>query len=237
PDLIYTSIQIKIEGVTHTLSTSLQSSTSDTTLAFDTASGWNIGTIIKSGLERMRVEELMTSTTIRVQRNYSADGKISTISSHAVGAVFTAESTSVSLALPDPTDATYNTMGLFLDGGKPLATGVDPTVLTSPMTTSEASNVVKSSSALKYSVGALLQIGKEIMKIISISGNDIQVLRGYNGTARATHATNDIIYCVGIVDKAPITHKFFIKNDPPAGLPTQRKKDIKIVLVADEEPL
>jgi hypothetical protein len=74
------------------------------------------------------------------------------------------------------------------------------------------------------------------MKVVAVSGNDVQVVRGYNST-RASHVQNSVIYMVGIVDKAPITHKFYIKNSPPAGLPTQKKKDIRIVLVADEEPL
>ena len=56
------------------------------------------------------------------------------------------------------------------------------------------------------------------MKVVGISGTDIQVLRGYNSTTRQSHSQNAVIYCVGIVDLSPTTHKIFVKNDPPAGL-------------------
>jgi hypothetical protein len=115
--------------------------------------------------------------------------------------------------------------------------GLDPTILTQALDSLDTSNIAKSNNGLKYYVNSLIKIDNEVMKVVAVSGNDIQVIRGYNGTTRSSHAQNSTIYCVGLVDKAPNTHKFFIKNDPPAGLPTQKKKDIKIVLVADEEPL
>ena len=74
------------------------------------------------------------------------------------------------------------------------------------------------------------------MKITNIQGNEITVVRGYNNTNRTVHVQNAIIYCVGIADIG-VAHKFFVKNDPPAGLPTQKKADNKLVLVANEEPL
>ena len=44
------------------------------------------------------------------------------------------------------------------------------------------------------------------------------------------------LYSVGLVDKM-VTHKIFIKNDPPGGLPTQKKADVKLVVISDEEPV
>lgn len=234
PALIYTNLQIKVAGVGYTLETEVSPSTSDVTLNFDSVAGWNIGTILKSGMERMRVEEILTPTSIRVQRNYTADGKPSTITGHSVGATFIAEATSVSLALPDINNE--NVAGVFLNGGETLASGVDPTYLTVAINDRETTNVLKSSSASKYTIGALIKIDNEVMKITNIAGNDITVVRGYNGTSRSAHSQNSVIYCVGIVDIG-VTHKFFIKNDPPAGLPTQKKSDVKIVIVADEEPV
>lgn len=234
PALIYTNLQIKVTGVGYTLETEVSPSTSDVTLNFDSVAGWNIGTILKSGMERMRVEEILTPTSVRVQRNYTADGKPSTITGHSVGASFIAESTSVSLALPDINNE--NIAGVFLNGGETLTSGVDPTYLTVGINDRETTNTLKSSNAAKYTIGALIKIDNEVMKITNISGNDITVIRGYNGTTRSAHSQNAIIYCVGIVDIG-VTHKFFIKNDPPAGLPTQKKSDVKIVIVADEEPV
>ena len=236
PALIYTNIQIKVEGVAYTLAQPLTGSISDVTVTCDSVSGWNLGTIIKSGLERMRIEELLTANSCRVTRNYSADGKASSLSAHSTLAVFTAETTSVSLALPNPSDVTYDTAGTFLSGGVSITTGLDPSFLSQAVNNLEATNIIKSNNALKYANNSLIKIDNEIMKVVAVVGTDIQVLRGY-GTAREAHSQNAIIYCVGIVDLTPVTHKFFIKNDPPAGLPTQKKKDIKIVIVADEEPL
>lgn len=237
PPLLYSNIQVKLQGVAYTLAQSIDSNISTTVLTFDNTSGWNIGTIIKSGLERCRIEEMISGTQIRVTRNFTADGKSSSIQGFSVGSVFTAETTSVSLALPDPNDATYNTPGTFLAPGASITTGLDPTILTQAIDNLDTSVVIRSNAALKYAVSSILKIDSEQMKVIGISGNDIQVIRGYNNTTRASHSMGTTIYCVGIVDVAPTTHKIFIQNDPPAGLPTQKKKDIKVVLVADEEPL
>jgi hypothetical protein len=237
PPLLYSNLQVRLQGVAYTLAQSIDANISTTVLTFDNTSGWNIGTILKEGLERVRVEELISGTQIRVTRNFSADGKSSSISGHSIGGIFTAETTSVSLALPDPNDPTYNTPGPFITAGNPITTGLDPTILTQALNNLDTSVIVKSNSALKYHVSSTIQINSEQMKIIGISGNDIQVIRGYNNTTRASHAMGTTIYCVGLVDVAPNTHKIFVRNDPPAGLPTQKKKDIKIVLVADEEPL
>lgn len=237
PELIYTNLQVRVEGVSYLLQFAIASDISTTTLTFDSTAGWNIGTVIKSGNERMRIEEVMTSTTVRVQRNYSADGVSSVLQSHNVGASFKAEISAVSLALPAPSDTTYNTVGAFVADNGALASGVDPSLLQLTLDANETSNIVKSNNAGKYRNNSLIKIDNEVMKVVAVSGSDIQVIRGYNGTVRAVHNVNSVIYCCGIVDKSPITHKVFIKNDPPSGLPTQKKKDVKIVVVADEEPL
>lgn len=234
PELLYANTQIKVEGVSYLLETEVSPSTSDVTLNFDGVAGWNIGTIIKAGMERMRVEEVLTPTSIRVQRNYTADGKPSSITGHSVGTRFIAESTSISLALPDVNN--YDNPGTFLSGGESLTAGLDPTTLSLGVNAQEASNVIRSSNATKYAVGSIIKIDKEEMKVLQVSGNDITVLRGYNGTTRASHTQNATIYLVGIVDKH-VTHKFFMKNDPPSGLPTQKKSDVKLVIMSDEEPV
>lgn len=234
PKLIYTNVQIKVEGVGYRLETGLISSTSDVIVNLESNEGWNIGTIIKSGLERMRVEEILTPTSVRVQRNYSADGVSSTISSHNIGAMFISETTSVSLALPNVND--YNQEGTYLGGGQALTGGLDPTLLTNALDAQETSNIVRSSRADRYAVGSLLKLNNETMKVLSISGSELTVLRGYNGTKRQAHGTNTVITCVGITDIG-VTHKLYVKNDPPAGLPTQKKRDVKIVIIGDEEPL
>jgi len=236
PPLIYTSIKLNVEGVSYILAQALISSISDTSVICDSIDGFNIGTILKVGLERMRVEEVLSGTSIRVTRNYTADGKSSTMSSHSIGAVLTADTSAVSLALPDPSDTTYNTAGTFLAAGASITTGIDPSILTLAVDNLDTSNIIKSNNALKYAVGSTIKIDSEEMKVVAVSGVDIQVLRGYNGTSRASHNQNAIIYLVGLVDLSPVTHKVFVKNDPPAGLPTQKKKDVKIVIVADEEP-
>lgn len=233
PALIYTNIQVKVEGVGYTLETAVSPSTSDVTLNFDSVTGWNIGTILKAGMERLRVEEVLTARSVRVQRNYTADGGSSTIQGHQVGANFIAEATSVSLALPDINNA--NNPGTFLTGGESLMNGLDPSYLTTPLTDNENSNIVKTLKASSYTVGSTIKINSEEMKVLSVSGNDVTVLRGYNGTRRQSHSQNSVIYLVGMVDINK-THKVFIKNDPPSGLPTQKKSDVKIVIVADEEP-
>lgn len=233
PALIYTNIQIKVEGVGYNLETPITASQSDVTLTLDGNKGWNIGTIIKSGLERMRVEEILTGTSIRVQRNYTADGKPSTIQAHQIGAMFISECTDVSLALPNASD--YNSQGTFLNGGVAVTTGVDPTFLVNGVDALESSNLIRSSQGARYHVNSLIKIDQEIMKVLSKNGNELTVLRGFNGTNRQVHNANAVIYCVGLVDIGT-THKFYIKNDPPTGLPTQKKSDIKLVIVSDEEP-
>lgn len=234
PELLYANTQIKVEGVSYLLEMEIGSSTSDVTLHFDGVSGWNIGTILKAGRERMMVEEILTPKSIRVKRNYTADGKSSTIEGHSIGDRFIAESTNVSLALPSV--GNYATPGTFLSGGESLTGGLDPTTLISSINALESSNVVRSSNASRYADGSIIKIDKEEMKVLSSSNNDMTVLRGYNGTARANHTQNATIYLVGIVDRK-VTHKFFIKNDPPAGLPTQKKSDVKLVIMSDEEPV
>lgn len=234
PELLYANTQIKVEGVSYLLETEVSPSTSDVTLNFDGVAGWNIGTIIKAGMERMRVEEVLTPTSIRVQRNYTADGKPSSITGHTIGTRFISESTSISLALPDVSN--YDNPGTFLSGGESLTAGLDPTTLSLGVNAQETSNTIRSSNAARYAVGSIIKIDKEEMKVLQVSGNDMTVLRGYNGTARAAHTQNATIYLVGIVDKN-VTHKFFMKNDPPAGLPTQKKSDVKLVIMSDEEPV
>lgn len=237
PPLIYTNLRLQIEGVAYVLQQNLQSTISDVNVVCDSVNGWNIGTIIRSGVERMRVEQVISASTVRVQRNYTADGGTSSISSHSVGSVLTAETVSVALALPNPSNTDYSNPGTFQSGGVSITSGIDPTILTQALGSLETQNIVKSNNGTRYHVGSIIKIGNEEMKVLAISGNDVQVLRGYNGTTRTTHSLNAVIHCVGIVDISPITHKFFIRNDPPAGLPTQKKRDIRISIVADEEPL
>jgi hypothetical protein len=232
--LIYTNIRIQVQGVAYVLQSALTADISVVNLTFDNTSGWNIGTIITAGLERMRIESVTNTTTVRVQRNYTADGKSSTLSSHSVGTVFTAETSSVSIALPDPNDVTQNTAGTFSVGT--INTGVDPSILTTAIDNQETTNTIVSNNGLLYKKDSLIKIDNEIMKVVAVVGNNIQVLRGYTST-RSAHTPGSIIYCVGIVDIAPTTHKIFVKNDPPSGLPTQKKRDVQIVLLADEEPL
>lgn len=232
PELIYTNLQVKVEGVGYSLESPLTSSTSDVNLTLSGNTGWNIGTILKSGLERMRIEEITSTTSIRVQRNYTADGKTSVIQSHQVSTLIISETTDVSLALARPDN--NGEVGSYLAGGAALTTGLDPTNLVTSVNALETSNVVRSTDATLYTKGNLIQIDSEIMKVVSISGNDITVQRGYR-SSRASHTGNAVIYCVGIRDINK-THKFYIKVDPPSGLPTQKKRDIKIVIVSDEEP-
>ena len=233
PKLLYTNIQVRVEGVAYKLGQSISPSTSDTVLTFDSVAGWNIGTIIQSGTERMRIEEILTDTSVRVQRDYKSDGGSSIATGHQIGANFVAENKSVSLALPDPDN--YNNPGSFLNGGESLTVGLDPTKLTLALGNQDSATTVRSSDATKYSVGCLIRIDNEIMKVTEISGNNMTVIRGYNDTQRVSHNGNAIIYCVGIVD-INVAHKIFIKNSRPAGLPTQKKADVRISVMADEEP-
>lgn len=243
PPLIYTNIQVQIEGVSHTLQQQIAPSQSSVNLEFESVEGWNIGTIIKHGTERMRVQEISSPTSLVVQREYTLDGGgSSVIMGHNVGDVFIAETKSVSLALPNANDPTYDTTGVYGQGGEALTLGLDPTLLTQSIDSREESNIVKSNSGSKYHEGCLIKIDNEVMKVVSISGNDLTVRRGYNNTQREQHTNNAIIYCVGLVDilvgaDDTKTHKIFLKNTPPTGLVTQKKRDVKLVLVADEEPL
>ena len=233
PELIYTNIQVKVEGVGYTSEKEISPSNSDVTLVFSSVAGWNIGTIIRAGMERMRVEEVLSTNSVRVTRNYTADGGSSTLTGHTIGTMFIAEATSVSVALPDINNP--SNPGTFMNGGETLTTGLDPSYLTTSVNDSENANIMKSLRASKYAVGSIIKIDQEEMKVLSVSGNDITVLRGYNGTRRQSHGPNSIIYLVGMKD-INATHKIFIKNDPPSGLPTQKKSDVKIVIIADEEP-
>ena len=233
PELIYTNIQVKVEGVGYTSEKEISPSSSDVTLVFSSVAGWNIGTVIKAGMERMRVEEVLSANSVRVTRNYTADGGSSTLTGHTTGTMFIAEATSVSVALPDINNP--SNPGTFMNGGETLTTGLDPSYLTTSVNDSENANIMKSLRASKYAVGSIIKIDQEEMKVLSVSGNDITVLRGYNGTRRQSHNANSIIYLVGMKD-INTTHKIFIKNDPPSGLPTQKKSDVKIVIIADEEP-
>lgn len=232
PELLYTNIQIKVEGVSYKLEQEISPSTSETVLHFASVEGWNIGTVIQSGTERMRIEQILTATSIRVQRDYKTDGT-SSIAGHKIGANFVAENKSVSLALPNPSN--YDNPGNFLNGGESLTTGLDPTTLSVALGNQDNATTVRSSDATKYKKGCLIKIDNEIMKVTDIAGNEMTVLRGYNDTQRVPHNQHSIIYCVGIVD-IDVAHKFFIKNSPPAGLPTQKKADIRVVIMADEEP-
>lgn len=234
PALIYSNISVRIEGVSYTLEESLTASTSDVTVKFTGVDGWNIGTIVKLGTERLRIEELLSSQTVRVTRNYTADGGSSSISNHNIGETGISETTTISLATPSPTD--YSQPSTFLNGGESLTTGFDPTSLVATINNLETTNIIRSTDASKYAIGSLIKIDNEIMKVTNVSGNELTVLRGYNGSQRASHQANATIYLVGIVDVG-IAHKVFIKNDPPAGLVTSKRRDIKITIVADEEEL
>ena len=114
PELIYTNIQVKVEGVGYTSEKEISPSSSDVTLVFSSVAGWNIGTIIKAGMERMRVEEVLSANSVRVTRNYTADGGSSTLTGHTTGTMFIAEATSVSVALPDINNP--SNPGVFLNG-------------------------------------------------------------------------------------------------------------------------
>lgn len=235
PPLIYNNIRLMVAGVGYTLQQPLTVSVADTIVQLNSVDGWNIGTIIKAGTERMRVEEILSERSVRVQRNYSADGVPSVAAAHQIGAFFQADASTVTLALPSVDD--YSIPGVFQPAGVALADGLDPTKLMLEIGSDDTDNSVRSSDAAKYTIGAIIKIDNEKMKITNIAGNVMTVLRGYENTQRTRHTQNSIITCVGIVDVAPVTHKFFIKNDPPSGLPTQKKRDVEVSIVGDEEPL
>ena len=86
--LVYTGTQIRIEGVTYTLQSPLSASISDVNVTLTSTNGFNIGTVLRAGTERMRVEEVVSGYVVRVTRNYSADGGSSTITGHTTGTSF-----------------------------------------------------------------------------------------------------------------------------------------------------
>lgn len=233
-ELIYTNINILVEGYSHTLQTALSPSTSATTMVLDTSAGWGIGTIVKAGLERMRIEEIVSNNTVRVTRNYTADGGTSTIATHTVGTIITPETSNISLAAASVDDA--NTAGTFLNGGETLSVFLAPTYLQNALTSAETATSVTVSDGSVYSKNCIIQIDNEQMKVNEVSGNTLTVTRGYNGTARVGHSVRSIVNLVGLTETYK-AYPFYIKNDPPSGLPTQKKYDIKIKISTDEEPL
>ncbi len=233
-ELIYTNIGLSVVGNSHTLSSGLASSTSTTNVSVDSTDGWGIGTIIKEGLERMRIEEIISSNSVRVTRNYTADGGISVLSQHSAGADLVPETTNISFApanIDEPATA-----GTFANGGESLSLFIAPTYLTTAISSAEAATTVVSGDGSQYAINDIIQIEQEQMKITNVSGNTLTVVRGYNGTARAGHAMRTTIYLVGMSSTYK-AYNFFIKNDPPSGLPTQKKYDVKIRITSDEEPL
>ena len=233
-ELLYTNISLSIVGYSHTLGANLSSSTSATTLTLDSTAGWGIGTIVKEGLERMRVEEIISETSIRVTRNYTADGGQSVLAQHAVGAAITPETSTISLAPVSIDDTTQE--GTYLNGGESMTVFMAPTYLTTAISSAESATNVISGDGSQYNTNDIIQIDNEQMRVMSVSGNTLTVTRGYNGTTRAGHALRSTINLVGIASTFK-TYRFFVKNDPPSGLPTQKKYDIKIKISADEEPL
>lgn len=213
--LVYTGTQIRIEGVTYTLQSPLSASISDVNVTLSGTDGYNIGTILKAGTERMRVEEVVSKFVVRVTRNYSADGGSSTITGHTQGTSFVADTSTVSLALPVVTD--YSSAGSFLPSGASLSSGFDPSTLLMTVDNQETSTTIRSSNASRYAKNSVIKIDNEEMKVTNVQSNEITVIRGYNNTQRAVHTQNAIIYCTGIADIG-VAHKFFVKNDPPAGL-------------------
>lgn len=232
--LIYTNIQIRVEGVSHTLEKDLTSSSGDATLVFDKIDGWNIGTIIYAKGERMRIDSILTDKSVSVQRNYTADNKQSFITNHPIKTNFIAEATSVALALPSPDNE--NTNGRFKAGGEPITEGLDPSYLSNSLEARDTDKTVRSNNINLYEKGSVIKIGNEKMKIVEATSTELTVVRGFEKTPIESHPAQSIIYCVGIVDIEK-GHKFYIQNTPPAGLPTQKKSDIKITLLSDEEPL
>lgn len=231
--LIYTNIEIRVEGVSHTLGERLINSNSNATLVFDKIDGWNIGTIIHANGERMKISSIATNNSVNVIRNYKEDGIESVMTEHAIGTPFIAETTSVSLALPTPEGGKPTS---FKAAGTAIKEGLDPSYLSTALDDSDQSKTVKSTNVTLYEEGSVIKIDNEKMKITKTSSTELTVVRGYEGTKIERHNARSIIYCVGIVDIKK-GHKFYIQNQPPQGLPTQKKSDIKIVLLSDEEPL
>lgn len=240
--LLYSNLKVSLEGKTATLQQELQASTSDVIVELSTLDGFGIGTILQSAGERFKIDAILSNKTVQVTRNYTADSGLSVINTHSVGEVFTAETTSVALALPSPNN--YEEMGTFVDAGKPLTKGLNPTYLATSIDGRDTSTLVKSSSGIRYHRNAIIQIDEEQMKVVSIDGNNLTVVRGYNGTTRANHSQNAIIYLVGIANylegtdvTGQKTYKVFLKISPPAKLPTQRLKAVNLVISCDEEAL
>lgn len=231
--LIYTNLKVQLEGVQVKLEQALNSSTGDNTLMVESTEGLNIGVIMKGGLERLRVEEVLTSKSIRVTRNYTADGKASNIQNHTIGSILSCETSMVSLALPSPNEPDYNTEGVYVREGEPITTGVDPSVLQNEI--NAQATTLNTNNGSRYHANGLIKIDNEVMKITNVSNNTLTVIRGYNGTTRATHHAQAIIYCVGIVDRTPTSHPVFVRVQPPANLPTQKSRSVRLVLVSDEE--
>lgn len=232
--LIYTNISILIEGYSHTLTSALAPSTSATTLNLDSTDGWGIGTILKSSTERMRVEEIISDTSVRVTRNYTADGGVSNIGTHIVGTSIIPDTATISLAPVSVDDTTQP--GNFNNGGETMTIFLAPTYLTNVLTSAESATTVQSGDGTQYAANDIIQIDNEQMCILAVSGNTLTVSRGYNNTQRSNHQARSVIYLVGM-SQVGKTYPFFIKNDPPSGLPTQKKYDIKIKISTDEEPL
>ena len=232
--LIYTNINILVEGYAHTLTSALAPSTSATNMTLDSTDGWGIGTILKAGTERIRVEDIISDSSVRVTRNYTADGGISNIGTHVVGTQIVPETTTVSLAQPSVDDISQPST--FGNGGDPLTVFLAPTYLTNALTSAESATTVQSGDGNWYASNDIIQIDQEQMRVDSVNGNTLIVTRGYNDTQRANHQARSTINLVGMsqIGKA---YPFYIKNDPPSGLPTQKKYDIKIKISTDEEPL
>lgn len=245
--LIYTNTQIVIDGVTHILQNTLPPSKSSTTVELDSTEGYGIGTILKSKTERMRVEQVVSKTRLLVTRDYN-EGGMSVIAGHDPGDRMVAETTAVSLALPLPND--YDKADTFLSGGEPLIAGLNPTVLLQAVDDRETTNIIKCGNGTKYHVDCLIKIDNEIMKVTAINGNDLTVRRGWEGTVISRHDVTSIdgkstlVYLFGIANYLAAgetdvnkTHKIFLKVQPPSGIPTQRKSDVRLSLISDENPL
>ena len=233
--LIYTNLKVQLEGLQIQLEIALSPSTGDNTLTVESTDGLNIGVIMKSALERLRVEEVISNKSVRVTRNYTADGGTSTIQAHTIGTLMTCETSMVSLALPSPNDTSYATAGTYANAGEPLTNGVDPSLLQNQIDAQASTTLIRTNNGAKYSANSLIKIDNEVMKVTNVNGNELTVIRGYNGTVRAAHLAQAIIYCNGLVDILPTSHPIFVRVQPPAQLPTQVSKSIKLVIVSDEE--
>jgi len=71
----------------------------------------------------------------------------------------------------------------------------DDTSITAAISTLSETTIplTATAAAAKVGAGAYLKIGNELMKVISVAGNDAVVERGQSGTTRATHAINAIV--------------------------------------------